>query len=142
MGVEENLKTVEQRQAAANAKEWDRYLDLYAESTVLMAAGSPEPIKGKEGHRQWITGLSSAFPDMKGTIQNSFGQGDWVAVEEELVGTHTGTLVNPNGADIPATNKSIQLHVSSVFKFEGGKITEQHTYFDNLAFMAQLGLGP
>ena len=142
MGVEENVKVVRERDEAINARDWDRAFKTYAESVVAHAPGLQEPLKGIEALKGWMTPFFNAFGDMKGTIVNSFGQGDWVVVEEEIEGTHTGTLVNSDGSEIPPTNKTIKMWSADVIKVEDGKITEQRTYFDMLGFMAQLGLMP
>ena len=142
MGVEENLKVVQAWERAFNARDWDRALAGYAESIVLHAPGLPEPLKGREAVKGWISGFVDAFPDMKTTVRNAFGQGDWVVMEEEFTGTHTGTLVSPDGSEIPATNKPVKMWSATVLKLENGQITEDHTYFDLLGFMGQLGLIP
>jgi steroid delta-isomerase-like uncharacterized protein len=142
MGIEEKISIVEERDEALNARDWDRAFANYAESVVTHAPGLEEPLKGIEAAKGWMRPFFDAFKDMKGTIVNSFGQGDWVVVEEELEGTHTGTLVNSDGSEIPPTNKTIKMWSAEVLKVEGGKITESRNYFDNLGFMAQLGLIP
>ncbi len=142
MGIDEKIQVVKERDEALNARDWDRAFETYAESVVAHVPGVQEPLKGVEAIKGWMTPFFEAFGDMKATIVNSFGQGDWVVVEEELTGTHTGTLVNPDGSEIPPTNKTIKMWSADVIKVEDGKITEQRSYFDNLGFMAQLGLMP
>ena len=142
MSVEENLKAVHDWERAFNARDWDSAFAGYAESIVLHAPGLPEPLKGREAVKGWITGFVAAFPDIKTTIRNAFGQGDMVVMEEEFTGTHTGTLIGPDGSEIPATNKPVQMRSATVLKIENGQITEDHTYFDLLGMMAQLGLAP
>ncbi|MFQ5907548.1 MAG: ester cyclase [Thermoplasmata archaeon] len=142
MGIEEKISLLEERDEALNARDWDRAFEAYAESVVAHAPGLEEPLKGVDAVKGWMRPFFDAFGDLKGTIVNSFGQGDWVVVEEELEGTHTGTLVNPDGSEVPPTNKTIRMWSADVVKVENGKITEQRSYFDMLGFMAQLGLVP
>ncbi|MCJ2531738.1 MAG: ester cyclase [Candidatus Thermoplasmatota archaeon] len=142
MGIDEKIQVVKERDEALNARDWDRAFETYAESVVAHVPGVEEPLKGVEAVKGWMTPFFEAFGDLKANIVNSFGQGDWVVVEEELTGTHTGTLVNPDGSEIPPTNKTIKMWSADVVKVENGKITEQRSYFDNLGFMAQLGLLP
>ncbi len=63
-------------------------------------------------------------------------------MEYTITGTHTGPLMGPGGETIPATNKPIRIQGLTVSKFEGGEITEEHDYSDQLGMMAQLGLAP
>ena len=142
MSVEENLQVIDADFEAINAQDWDRFLGLHSESHVLYAPDSPEPRKGREALREWIQGYATAFPDLRVETVRSFGQGDWVCVEWVVTGTHTGPLMGPGGETIPATNKTARVPGSSVFKVEGGEITEDREYYDLLGLMAQLGLVP
>lgn len=103
---------------------------------------TPEPTKGIAPHRESMQGLLTAFPDMQMTEEQSFGQGDWMCVTWTATGTHTGPLAGPGGQTIPPTGKPVRLDLCGVAKVEGGKITEEHNYFDLLGMMAQLGLAP
>ncbi|MFQ5986271.1 MAG: ester cyclase [Thermoplasmata archaeon] len=142
MGIDDKIQVVRERDDALNARDWDRAFENYSESVVTHAPGLEEPLKGIEATKGWMTPFFNAFGDLKANIVNSFGQGDWVVVEEELKGTHTGTLVNSDGSEIPPTNKTINMWSAEVLKVEEGKITESRNYFDMLGFMAQLGLTP
>jgi ketosteroid isomerase-like protein len=53
--------------------------------------------------------------------------------------THTGPLVSPNG-DIPPTGKPVTLDFVDVTQFAEGRIAREHIYFDQMAFLSQLGL--
>ena len=78
---------------------------------------------------------------MKNKQKNrSFGKGDWACLEVLFTGTHTGPMQGADGAVIPATNKSIKTSYCMVMKFEGGLVSELNEYFDQLGWLAQLGL--
>ncbi len=66
--------------------------------------------------------------------------GNSAAEQFTFEGTHTDTLVGPEG-DIPATNRRLVGRGAEVFRIEGGKIVE-HLYFDQVQVMTQLGLMP
>ncbi len=140
MGVEENLRLIKDRYEAYNAHDWDRFFEGYAESVVNYAPSLPEPLKGLAALRERNQAFETAFPDRRLEEVRTFGQGDWVCSEAIFTGTHKGPL--PGGETIPATNKQVRNPVVSVFKFEGGEITEQREYWDRLALKAQLGLAP
>lgn len=140
MSVEGNLKIIEEWAEAISARDLDRILGMYAEDVVSHDPSLSEPVRGIEAHRAWEKRVFEAFGDVKATVVNSFGQGDWVVAEEIVEITHTGTLLGRDGAEVPPTHNTARSRVVEVFKIEGGKITEVHAYYDQLALMAQLGL--
>ena len=142
MSVEDNMRVIDAADKAFTAKDWDRFLGLHAESVVLYAPPLPEPLKGRAALKEFVQGFVKAFPDLSAEKVRSFGQGDWVAREYRTSGTHHGPLASPDGKTIPATHKRFQISECDVFKVEGGKITEVHLYFDQLGYLAQLGLAP
>jgi predicted ester cyclase len=66
-----------------------------------------------------------AFPDMRHELLDVVESADKVAVELVVTATHTGTFRTPQG-DVLAT----------------GRPVAWHTYFGQMAFLAQLGLLP
>jgi predicted ester cyclase len=82
-----------------------------------------------------------AFPDLKHQILTTVQPGDAVAAEARFTATHTGPLASPNG-DIPPTGKPVTLDYVDVARFADGRITSEHIYFDQVAFLSQLGLLP
>ena len=140
MSVEENLRVIDSAIDAFNAHDWDRFIGLHAESVIDYDPAIPEPRKGRAALRQSIQDLVTAFPDLHGRKERSFGHGDWVSAEFTMTGTHKGPLPGPGGQMIPATNKPFRGKEAIVFKLEGGEITEVHEYYDLLGMMAQLGL--
>ncbi|MFQ5907641.1 MAG: ester cyclase [Thermoplasmata archaeon] len=142
MSVEESLRVFDEIEKAVNARDWNRFDELHAESVVDYSPQNPEGTKGIDAHRESMQNLFGAFPDARVEKTSAFGQGEWAVVELTFAGTHTGPLMGPGGQEIPPTNKAAQLKVCSVNKVEGGKIAEEHTYFDQLTMLAQLGITP
>ena len=64
-----------------------------------------------------------------------------IAVEGVFAGTHTGALVGPGG-EVPPTQRRVEFAFADFFAVRDGKIPQHHTYFDQMAFLAQLGLLP
>jgi len=52
-------------------------------------------------------------------------------------GVHTGVFFG-----IPATGKTVSIDGVTLVRMSNGKIAEERDFFDNLDFMAQLGLMP
>ncbi|MFQ5918795.1 MAG: ester cyclase [Thermoplasmata archaeon] len=142
MGTNENVELVKSGMEAFNAHDWDRFFALSDESLVNYAPDLEEPLKGLEGYRERFETNFAAFPDQHIETVRVFGAGDWVVFEGIFTGTHRGAFTGPGGQEIPATNKRVELPVALVFKIEGGKATEQHDYYDNLAFLSQIGMAP
>jgi steroid delta-isomerase-like uncharacterized protein len=64
-------------------------------------------------------------------------EGDVVTVYWIARGTNTGS-----GNGLPATGKRVELPGITIWRIRGGKITDEWTAFDSLAFQQQLGLLP
>ena len=83
----------------------------------------------------------AAFPDLRHEIVDVVEAGDRIAVELRITGTHTGTMQTPNGP-IPTTGRRVVWESVDFIKVAGGKIVSWHAYYDQLSFLAQLGLLP
>jgi SnoaL-like polyketide cyclase. len=68
----------------------DGYFQLYAEHAVLHR--SPPLAPGKEAIKQWYRLLWNAFPDSHLTLGNVIAEGEFVANNFRLGGTHRGTF--------------------------------------------------
>ncbi|MEE9592137.1 MAG: ester cyclase [Thermoplasmata archaeon] len=142
MSIQENVRLVETGIEAFNAQDWDRFFAMSDESIVIYAPDLEEPLKGLEAYRDRFEGSPEAFPDQHIETRRVFGQGDWVVMEGVFTGTNDGTFTGPGGQEVGPTNKRVELPMALVFKIEGGKVTEEHDYYDNLTFLSQLGLAP
>ncbi|MFQ5986265.1 MAG: ester cyclase [Thermoplasmata archaeon] len=142
MSAEENIESVKAGMEAFNAQDWDRFFALDHESIVTYAPDLDEPLKGLEAYKERFETNEKAFPDQHIETTRVFGQGDWVVLEGVFTGTHKGAFIGPGGQEVPPTNKQVELPIALVFKIEGGKLTEEHDYYDNLTFLSQLGLAP
>ena len=84
-----------------------------------------EEIKGIEDFKKWVSEDLSAFPDMKVTILDDFGDENKMAVRWTLKATHEKDF-----ADFPATHKKIETRGVEILYFEGDKIKEAWTVAD------------
>ena len=87
--------------------------------------GMDEEIKGIEDFKKWVSEDLSAFPDMKVTILDNFGDQDKIAIRWTLKATHEKDF-----ADFPATHKKIETRGVEILYFEGDKIKEAWTVAD------------
>lgn len=142
MTVEENLKLVDEIERAINARDWDSFRRLHDPGVTAQGPTDPEPIQGIEPHAKGMEELLGAFPDMSFKVSRTFGQDEWVCVQYEAMGTHTGPLAAPDGSTIDATGKSFTLSGVTVLKIADQRILWERDYWDTTSLMSQLGLGP
>ena len=99
--------------------------------------GTPPLSTGPEGYKQLVTAYRTAYPNLQLIIDDLFAEGDKVAVRWSARGTHSGPL-----GDIPATGKQMMITGISVLTIAGGKVAAQHTNWDTLGMLQQLGVIP
>jgi steroid delta-isomerase-like uncharacterized protein len=94
----------------------------------------PEPIRGKDGMRAFVTGLRTGFPDLRFTVERLIAEGDKAAARWFIEGTHNGPFLG-----MPPTGNKVKDQGVDVFIFSGGKIAEIHVNENDLGLMKQLG---
>jgi steroid delta-isomerase-like uncharacterized protein len=93
--------------------------------------GVAEEVRSLEEFKKWVAEDLSAFPDMKITILDDFGEENKLALRWSLKATH-----DKDFADFPATHKKFEAHGVEILHFEGDKIKEAWTVSD-LSVLAQ-----
>jgi len=93
--------------------------------------GMGEEVRSLEEFKQWVAEDLSAFPDMKVTILDEFGEQNKIAIRWTLKATHEKDF-----ADFPATHKKFETQGADIFHFEGDKIKEAWTICD-MSVLAQ-----
>jgi steroid delta-isomerase-like uncharacterized protein len=94
----------------------------------------PEPIRGKDGMRGFVTGLRTGFPDIQFTVERLIAEGDKAAARWFIQGTHNGPFLG-----MPPTGNKVKDQGLDVFVFSGGKIAEIWVNENDLGLMKQLG---
>ena len=138
MGALSELVERHYANVAAADVEGDRKLMHPDVVTIDPGAGRME---GVEGFLQYEQGFHQAFPDGRMEMKSYVESGSTIVSEGAFIGTHTGPLVGPTGA-IPPTGKSLRLDFCDVFEVVDGRIKEHRIYYDQVSFLAQLGLMP
>jgi ketosteroid isomerase-like protein len=124
-----------------NAKDKETMAGCYAEDAVAVTPDEGE-INGREGITNYLFQLWEAFPDVNYESTDKYETGN-VAIDEGVVtGTNTGALKLPNGESLQPTGKKMTVRSCDVVHVEEGRVKTHHFYFDQLEFMAQLGLLP
>lgn len=134
MDAERNRRNTLDAIAAFNAGDLDRYLASYAPDAVIH--GLPEHLgPNVSGHRQFLTSMREALPDVTSTVEDIVASGDLVATRHTYRGTHQGTL---HGAR--PTGRVLEWRAMTFRRFnDEGLATERWIVTDDLSLLRQLG---
>jgi len=138
---EEIERLDEQSLAAWDSHDADAFVAMLADDFVWYDWTVPEPIRDREGARQYFNGWVTAFPDMKTTSVSRVVGDDAVATEIEWTGTNSGPMVM-GGNEIPPTNRSVSGRGTYFAHFRDGKVVEFRSHPDVAGVMMQLGMMP
>lgn len=125
---------------AFNAHDADAMRSFYTDESVFTAPGGVE-LRGADAIVEYAQTWLRAFPDGTQTTHTEVVGDGWAATQFTFTGTHTETLASPDG-DVPATGRTLSGRGAEVLRIEGGKVLEDHLYFDQMDVMTQLGLVP
>jgi steroid delta-isomerase-like uncharacterized protein len=81
--------------------------------------GMAEEVRSLEEFKKWVAEDLSAFPDMKVTVVDEFGEENKLAIRWTLKATHEKDF-----ADFPATHKKFEAQGVEILHFGGDKIMD------------------
>ncbi len=113
--------------------------ELVSDSYVLHDPTSPEAIRGREAFKEHVESIRRAFPDLTTTIEHTAVEGDLVAVQFTVGGTHEGPFPD---LDLEPTGETFEMDGMEFDRIEDGQLAETWLVFDSLAFAQQLGAVP
>lgn len=90
--------------------------------------------RGPESVRDFLAVLLVILPDVQAEVQYLLVEGDLVAADVLLTGTHQGALLG-----IPATGKHIRTREMCFFRVQEGRIVARWYIVDGVDAMQQLG---
>jgi steroid delta-isomerase-like uncharacterized protein len=140
--VTEAKKVLEQAIERWNATDRDGWAALYTDDVVYEAPGGARISGLADLKEKYFDALVTAAPDRRSSDVVLFAEGEHVVEQARYTGTHTGTLRNPGGAEIPPTGKKLDFPFVGVFRVEDGKISSIRIYYDQIDVLTQLGLLP
>jgi ketosteroid isomerase-like protein len=122
-----------------DAGDLDRYAEAITPDCDFLAPGGRG--RGPDAAVEWLRPFYAACPDLRHEILEIAGEGDIVAVELRVRGTHTAPLAGPAG-EIPPTGRAFDMQAVDIWRMDGDRIASYHIYFDQMELLGQLGLLP
>lgn len=95
-----------------------------------------EPIRGKEAYGRYCDAFFEAFTGEFSKREPLIHEGDRVTEPWAFSGVNTG----PIWIGLPATGRKVETHGTDIFEFRDGKVCREHSYYDVLSTLRQLGL--
>ena len=111
--------------------------ELFTADFIAHISSVPEPIRGPQAFKEFVTQFRAAFPDVQFTLEDLIAQGDKVAVRYTWRGTHQGAFEG-----IPPTGKQVTGSSLAIGRLAGGKTEELWDHGDDVNFLQQLGVMP
>ncbi len=87
-----------------------------------------------KGYRKLDEDNHKAFPDMRWTIDELIGEGDYVVARTTWRGTQKGPW-----RSIPPSDRQVMMPIVLVFRLSNGRISELWAEYDSLSLMVQIG---
>lgn len=92
---------------------------------------------GLEGLKETLTGLRTAFPDMRWHVQEQIAEGNRVLTRFTWEGTQRGDFLG-----IAPTHRTVSVWGMVIDQFEGSKVKSTRILMDTMGLMRQLGALP
>ncbi len=115
-----------------NKGNMDALDDLISSNSVNHTASNAN--ETRDGFKQRVQTIRSAFPDWELTAEEMLGEGDKVVTRWRGRGTHRGPF-----RGIPATGKKIEVTGIAIDRVVDGKRVEGWVEWDMLGLLQQLG---
>ena len=96
-----------------------------------------ELIAGIAGYKHHFETITTAFPDLRITIDIILGEADRVAARWVVEATHTGPF-----GEIPPTGKRVHVTGIELIRTRNRQIVEGHANADTLGLLTQIGITP
>lgn len=122
-------------------QQWDRLRESHAQDIVVTWPDGHET-RGIDKHIEDLKAMFVYAPDTR--IKEHpirVGNGSWTAVTGVMTGTFSKPMPLPGGKSIPPTGKKFSLPMATIGHWtEAGVMDHEWLFWDNQAFMKQIGL--
>jgi steroid delta-isomerase-like uncharacterized protein len=109
-------------------------LDELMAPDFIEHGASPGAPGGREGFRQFVGRLRSAFPDFRWSVEDWIVAGDKVVARGRGKGTHRGNFLG-----MPPTGRPAEWTAIHIFRVEDGRLAERWSEVDIGGLMERLG---
>ncbi|AIR99808.1 ester cyclase [Streptomyces glaucescens] len=96
--------------------------------------------EGRDGVVEWWRQMTEAVPEAVFEPVNAYEVGDTAIDEGWFGGRNTGPLRLPSGESLPPTDRDVRIRGVDLATVRDGLIVSYRVYYDQLAFLDQLGL--
>ncbi len=134
MSTEENKATILHVYDLCTRKDLAALYDLYDPGYIEHTRNGDFPF---EQVKRTTSNFFASFPDSSFTVENMVAEGDKVAFQVTIRGTHKGPFMG-----VPPTGNKIEMHDTSIKRIINGKFVESWGTLDTLSLMQQLGIIP
>ena len=97
----------------------------------------PEPLRGPDGFREFVSTYRAAYSDARITVDEQIAEGDKVVTRWTGRGTHDGDLMG-----VAPTGKQVTVSGLTLSRLANGKVVEEYTNWDTFGMMQKLGVVP
>jgi steroid delta-isomerase-like uncharacterized protein len=98
--------------------------------------------EGRKAILDYFEQSDKPFSDISQEISRLIEEGDIVVAEWIWRATNTAPLTMPDGTEIPASGRTVELPGVDIITVRNGKVVSQRDYFDTAAMASQLRLTP
>lgn len=123
-------------------QKWDELGRSHAEA-IAVHWPDGRATEGIETHIEDLKAMFVFAPDTR--IKEhpiKIASGEWTAVTGMMEGTFSQPMPMGDGTTIPPTGKSFKLPMATIGHWQDGVMDEEWLFWDNQAFMKQIGLAP
>jgi hypothetical protein len=140
--VERNLATFDTLDFAVfNRQQWSRLHESHS-ADVKVYWPDGRMTQGLDAYIKDLSGMFIYAPNTH-VLEHpiSFGSGKFTAVTGVFEGTFTRPMPMERGRFMQPTRRAFKIPMASICVWEDGLIVEEHLFWDNEAYMKQIGLG-
>ena len=116
-------------------RDLEALVELFSEDCVFIDVTQPEPSQGRAAFRAYMVETFAGMPDFRPDTWTFIAEGDHVAAELELTGTHLGDLMG-----YPATGRVVRWAASAFYTLtpEHDQVVREVYYYDLASLTSQL----
>ncbi|HJR74870.1 MAG TPA: ester cyclase [Luteimonas sp.] len=123
-----------------SGQKWDEFHRSHAEDIVVHYPDG-RTTTGLQAHLAELKPQFEFAPDTRIKVHPiKVAQGDYTAVMGVMEGTFSQPMKTPDGKSIAPTNKPFKLDMVTIGRWKNGVMVEEWLFWDNQAFIKQIGL--